>query len=47
MADTPITLNGNATTEGQLTEKREELSHEKGIQIVEVKPGEFKTRLHD
>lgn len=42
-----VTLNGNKLTESQFQEKKQEIEKQKGVQIVEVDKGEYKTRLHD
>lgn len=42
-----IILNGQKLTESQFNEKRVEIQNQKGIVLVEVSPGVYKTRLHD
>lgn len=42
-----IILNGQKLTESQFNEKKEEIQKQKGIVLVEVSPGVYKTRLHD
>lgn len=42
-----IELNGQKLTEAQFNEKKEELANQKSVQLVEVSPGVFKTRLQD
>lgn len=40
-----IVLNGKEVTKEELNEAKEKL--QKGMELVEVSPGIFKTRLHD
>lgn len=42
-----IILNGQKLTESQFNEKKVEIQNQKGIVLVEVSPGVYKTRLHD
>jgi len=42
-----IILNGQKLTESQFQEKKEEISKQKGIVLVEISPGVFKTQLYD
>lgn len=42
-----IILNGQKLTESQFNEKKEEIKKQKGVILVEVSPGVYKTRLHD
>ena len=42
-----IILNGQKLTESQFNEKKEEIKKQKGVVLVEVSPGVYKTRLHD
>ena len=47
MEEKTVEVNGQTLTESQLQEKKEEISKQKGIVLVEVSPGVFKTRLND
>jgi hypothetical protein len=40
-----VKLNGKEITQEELEAKKEEASQKKGVQIVEVKPQEYKTRI--
>lgn len=42
-----IELNGQKLTESQFVEKKQELEKQKGVKIVEVSQGVFKTLLQD
>lgn len=42
-----IILNGQKLTESQFQEKKEEIKKQKGVVLVEVSPGVYKTRLND
>ena len=40
-----VKFNGVKITREQLNEKKKEASQQKGIQIIETGPGEFRTRI--
>ncbi len=42
-----VTLNGQLLTESELNQKKEEIEKQKGISVVEVSNGEYRTRLQD
>jgi len=42
-----IVLNGQKLTESQFNEKKKEIETQKGMLLIEVSPGVFKTRLND
>jgi hypothetical protein len=42
-----IELNGQKLTESEFQERKEELTNQKGVKLVEVSPGVFKTLLQD
>lgn len=42
-----IILNGQKLTESQFQEKKEEIKKQKGVTLIEVSPGVYKTRLND
>lgn len=47
MDEKEITLNGKKLTESQFEEKKQEIEKQKGVLLIEVSPGVFKTRLND
>lgn len=47
MEEKTVEVNGQTLTESQFQEKKEEISKQKGVVLVEVSPGVFKTRLND
>jgi hypothetical protein len=47
MEEKTVEVNGQTLTESQFQEKKEELKKQKGVVLVEVSPGVFKTRLND
>lgn len=47
MDEKEIVLNGQKLTESQFNEKKKEIETQKGMLLVEVSPGVFKTRLND
>jgi hypothetical protein len=47
MEEKEVVLNGQKLTESQFNEKRKEIEIQKGVVLVEVSPGIFKTRLND
>ena len=42
-----IVLNGKILTESQFNEKKKEIETQKGMLLIEVSPGVYKTRLND
>ena len=42
-----IVLNGQKLTESQFNEKKKEIETQKGMLLIEVSPGVYKTRLND
>lgn len=47
MEEKTVEVNGQELTESQFQEKKEEISKQKGVVLVEVRPGVYKTRLND
>jgi len=47
MDEKEIVLNGQKLTESQFNEKKKEIETQKGMLLIEVSPGVFKTRLND
>ncbi len=47
MDEKEIVLNGKKLTESQFNEKKKEIETQKGMLLIEVSPGVFKTRLND
>jgi len=47
MDEKEVVLNGRKLTESQFNEKKQEIEKQKGVLLIEVSPGVFKTRLND
>lgn len=42
-----VQVNGQILTESQFEEKKEEVAKQKGVTLIEVSPGVYKTKLED
>jgi len=40
-----VTLNGKKLTEAQFNDKKQEVSNQKGVRLVEISPGVYKTEM--
>jgi hypothetical protein len=47
MEEKTVEVNGQTLTESQLQEKKEEISKQKGVVLVEVSKDVYRTRLND
>lgn len=47
MSDEKIKLNGKDVSKEQLQEKKKQVDSQKGMKLVEVKPGEYRTKLEE
>ena len=47
MEENTVTFNGRLLTESQLQSEKERVERERGVDIIEVKKDEYKTRLQD
>lgn len=47
MSKENVKLNGKQVTKEQLEEKRKQAESQKGMKLVEVKPGEYRTKLEE
>ena len=47
MDEKEIVFNGQKLTESQFNEKKKEIETQKGMLLIEVSPGVYKTRLND
>ena len=46
-SDEKVVLNGKQISKEQLNEQKQQLETQKGIKVVEVQPGQFRTRIQE
>lgn len=46
-SDENVVLNGKQVSKEQLNEQKQQLETQKGVKIVEVQPGQFRTRIQE